>query len=239
MPKIILIDDNSRDQRRAYGADYIDENIFDDIVDHFERVDQNTDFSFIENAACVLVHDSLEDFTDGHFNPESHIAKDLIVTKLDNLHIPYVCFSDGHAPTGLYDSDKNIVELKKSEFYNRLRPFLENFRSYQSLDFRILAYGKNFRRILMTKYVRSLFQQLDTKPESVVLSATDVLPVDSKEPHFLEEIVILSQPAIGMGYNDVLNFIDDEEITIKEFKARIKSILNSVIQYGKNTYTWK
>lgn len=42
-----------------------------------------------------------------------------------------------------------------------------------------------------------------------------------------------------MGYNDVLNFIDDEEITIKEFKARIKSILNSVIQYGKNTYTWK
>lgn len=91
----------------------------------------------------------------------------------------------------------------------------------------------------MTKYVRGLFQQLDTKPESVVLSATDVLPVDSKEPHFLEEIVILSQPAIGMGYNDVLNFIDDEEITIKEFKARIKSILNSVIQYGKNTYTWK
>lgn len=239
MPKIILIDDNSRDQRRAYGADYIDENIFNDIVDHFERVNQNTDFSFLENALCVLINDSLEDFADGLFNPESHIAKNLVIKHLNCLKIPYVCFSDGHTPTGIFDSNNNIVNLKKSEFYNRLRPFLEHYQRTHSLEFRILAYGKYYARTLITKYVRALFQKIEAKQPWEILSVFDIMPSDFIEPHYLEEIIMLSQPAIGIDYYELLDYIEDNDVTVNNFKTSIINILHSVTLYGKNTCTWK
>lgn len=239
MKDILLIDDNSRDQRMLYGASFVDEEEYAGILSHIERVDKDIDPSFIGGCKCVLIHDSLEDFINGHFDQYSHIAKDNILDYLDNHEIPYVCFSDGHESTGVYDSNKNLVNLKKSDFYNRLRFFLEYYKTTGKVQFHILAYGKNYRKELMLKYVRALFRKIELKRPSDILQSADVMPDSKEEEPYLKKFIALAQPALGMDYDDILVFIDDEEITVGEFRQRINNIVNSVSQYGKNTYTWK
>jgi len=243
MCRIFLIDDNSKSQRLAYGASYIDEDEYADILSHIEKLTTDVDPSFLDGCECVLIHDSLEDFVNGEFDQYSHKAKDVIVKYLDEHNIPYVCFSDGHQSTGEYDTSKNLVSLKKSDFYNRLKYFLDYYKTEGVIQFHILAYGRNFRKELMLRYVRALFRKLEMKRPSDRLLISDVMPVktgaSTKEEPYLKEIVSLAQPALGMSYNDMLDYIDDEEITVKEFRQRINKILDSVSKNGKNTYTWE
>ena len=44
---------------------------------------------------------------------------------------------------------------------------------------------------------------------------------------------------ILMDYNDILDYIEDNEISVRNFKLKINNILSSISKYGKNTYTWK
>lgn len=238
MADIVLIDDNSRDQRRSYGADYIDDGAYNDIIRPIERVNQSSDFTFLKTSKCVLIHDSLEDFIDGHFDEHSHVAKDLIIHILDACHIPYVCFSDGHNYTDC-DADGNIVSLKKSEFYIRLKDFLDCYKNTGVLQFLILAYGKNYRKVLVTKYVKALFQKFDSKCPADILTIADIKPAKSGEIHYMEKIIELSQPALGISYEDLLDYIEDNEVSVREFQSNINNIINSISLNGKNTYTWK
>lgn len=238
MADIILIDDNSKGQRRSYGADYVDAGAYSDIICHIEQVNPSDDLSFLKTAKCVLIHDSLEDFINGNFDEHSHVTKDLIIHELDSNHIPYVCFSDGHGFTD-YDSDGNIVSLKKSEFYNRLKDFLEYYRANGILKFHILAYGKNYRKVLATKYAKALFQKFETKRPEDIMTIYDVKPATSDEPHYMEMIIELSQPALNISYDDLLNIIEDSEMSVKEFQTHINNIINSISLNGKNTYSWK
>lgn len=59
MNKIILIDDNKSNQREIYGATFVDNGEFEDCLIHKEELNENSDFSFLDDAACVLLHDSL------------------------------------------------------------------------------------------------------------------------------------------------------------------------------------
>lgn len=243
MKKIVLIDDNSKKQRIAYGASFVDDEEYNDILSHYEKVNCDTDPSFLKGCVCVLIHDSLEDYINGEFNQHSHIAKDIIVKYLDDYSIPYVCFSDGHQSIGEYDPNKNLVSIKKSDFYNRLKYFLDYYRTEEIIQFHILAYGRNFQKELILRHVKALFQKLGDKRSDDLLSSADVMPVktgdSTTESAHLEEIILLAQPAIGYTYKDILNYIDDEEITVGEFRQRINKILDSISRNGKNTYTWK
>lgn len=239
MNPILLIDDNSKRQRQIYGASYVDDEVFESILHHIECVNKNFDVSMLDGYECVMIHDSLEDFIDGSFNENSHVAKDIIIDYLDRSQIPYVLFSDGHESTGVYDLSNNLVSLKKSEFYSRLKYFLNNYINESVIQFHILAYGPNYQKTLLTKFVKALFQKFDTKSMTEVITISDVMPSNSEEKHYLEEIINLSQPAIGLDYNDVLDYIEDNEITVRDFKFKINRILTSFSKYGKNTYTWE
>lgn len=243
MKDILLIDDNSRNQRSAYGAAFVDNEEYESILSHIEQVPDDIDPSFMCDCKCVLIHDSLEDFKDGSFNQYSHKAKDIIVDYLEDGQIPYVCFSDGHESLGVFDSCRNLVSVKKSEFYNRLKYFLDYYLEGNKIEFNILAYGRNFRKEVMLRYVKALFKKLEMKRPSETLLSSDVMPFkispNSIEENYLESIVSLAQPSLGMSYNDILEYVDDKEISVGEFRKKINNILDSVSKYGKNTYTWK
>lgn len=244
MAKIILIDDNSKSQRQQYGAGYIDDGMYEDIIDHIEKLNGKSDLGFLASARCVMIHDSLEDYVDGRFDENSQKAKNNIIDYLDDHNIPYVCFSDGHPSTGIYDSDHNLVQVKKSDFYYRLKSFLDQFQNEGTIQFHILAYGTNYRTVLLSSLVRSLFQKFGAKRSSDRILPSDVMPVrkassTTAEPHYLEEIVAMAGPVLGVTYDDILNTLEDEEISVMEFRTKINNILTSVAQYGKNTYTWK
>ena len=239
MKSILLIDDNSRRQRQSYGASYVDDEIFESILHHIECVNKDFDLSILDDYRCVMIHDSLEDFINGSFDENSHVAKDLIVEYLDDHQIPYVLFSDGHESTGIYDHSHNLVSLKKSDFYSRLRYFLEFYINESVFQFHILAYGSNFRKTLVTRNIKALFQKFDSKSPNERVTIHDLMPSNSEEEHYLEEIINLSQPKLGMDYNDILDYIEDNEISVRNFKLRIIKILDTISKYGKNTYTWE
>lgn len=91
----------------------------------------------------------------------------------------------------------------------------------------------------MTKNVRSLFQKYSSKrPEEIIL-LRDVMPSSKEEPHYLEEIVEMAQPDLGMDYDGILDYIEDNDVTVSDFTLRINRILNSISRYGKNHYTWE
>lgn len=239
MKTILLIDDNSKMQRQSYGASFVDDELFESALHHIERVNKDFNLSTLDEYDCVMIHDSLEDFINGAFNENSHVARDLIIEYLDERHIPYVLFSDGHQSTGEYDSSNNLVCLKKSNFYSRLKYFLEYYINKHNILFHILAYGPNYRKTLVTRYAKALFQKFDTKNPEEIISISDIKPSDDEEYHYLEEIISLSQPSIGMDYNDILNYIEDNDVPVQDFKSKINKIVSSISKYGKNTYTWK
>lgn len=239
MKSILLIDDNSRMQRQSYGASFVDDEVFESILHHMELVNKDFDLSILDDYRCIMIHDSLADFINGSFDENSHVAKDLIIEYLDDHQIPYVLFSDGHESTGVYDHSHNLVSLKKSDFYNRLRYFLEFYINESILQFHILAYGYNFRKALVTSYIKALFQKFDTKNPNDRITIHDLKPSNSEEEHYLEEIINISQPKLGMDYDDILDYIEDNEISVRDFKLKINNILGSISKYGKNTYTWE
>lgn len=240
MADIILIDDNSKGQRQVYGASFIDDELYSSIIAHYERFNASSDISFLSDAKCVFIHDSLEDYINGSYNEHSHKAKDIIIEFLDVNNIPYVCFSDGdYSSIGQYDSDNNIVELKKSTFYSRLESFLKEYSNSNKIQLNILAYGENYKKEIMLRNVRSLFQKYSTKRPDEIITLRDIMPSTGEEPHFLEEIINMAQPKIEIDYNGVLDYIEDNDVTVLDFTSKIKQILNSVSRYGKNNYTWK
>lgn len=239
MKSILLIDDNSKMQRQSYGASFVDDEVFGSILHHIERVNKDFNLSILDEYRCVMIHDSLEDFINDSFDENSHVAKDLIIEYLDDHQIPYVLFSDGHESTGVYDLSHNLVNLKKSDFYSRLRYFLNFYINESVLQFHILAYGPNFRKELATRYIKALFQKFATKNPYDIITIQDIKPSKSEEEHYLEEIINLSQPTLGMDYNDILDYVEDNEINVRDFKLKINNILVSISKYGKNTYTWE
>ena len=237
---IYLIDDNKQEQRMEYGASYIDEGQYDDILIHIEKTNGSTDVSFLCNAKLIMIHDSLDDYENGGFVENSRHARHNIDDIAQNNNIPLVYFSDGHILTKM-DSEGNVTQLKKADFYYRLKDFLEDYKEYGVFELKILAYGKNWRNILLKEDVKNLYKMISNKKNSEILNIGDVLPTAKiSEPNYLSNIIeIYSQPNLGKSYYEILDYIDVEQITVGEFKQRIDKIMISFNKYGKNTYTWK
>lgn len=163
MNKIILIDDNCQNQRAAYGASYIDGGEFESCLVHLEELNEASDFSFLDNAACVMLHDSLTDNVDGTFIVGSRMAREIILNKIIERNIPYVLFSDGHSIIGDWTPDnKNAVKsIKKSEFYRNLKAFLDLYKVSGIIDLRLIAFGANSDKRETVYIIHQLIDDLD------------------------------------------------------------------------------
>lgn len=239
---IYLIDDNSKGQRLGYGASFIDDGVYDDVLIHIEKINGSVDMSFLKKAKLIMMHDSLEDYENDSFVENSHAARQNIDDILHACNIPTVCFSDGHL-SPIFDSEGNISQLRKADFYYRLRDFLDIYKDSGILEFNILAFGKNWKAVKLRDEIKGLYSRLEHKHKDEIIEIKDVLPIkssDGEEPNYLYNIIeTYSQPVLGKNYNDIIDYLEDEPMTVGEFKQRIDKIFISVNKYGKNTYTWK
>ena len=230
MKKILLIDDNSRNQRAVYDASFVDDEKYSDCLSHVERVNAQSDLSFLKDISCVMIHDSLEDYVDGEFKSDSHKAKDRIEEIIQSNNLPYVLFSDGHGMTADWREDMpNIVfSIKKSEFYRHLKAFLDYYRETEKLDLRLIAYGKDFLKHLMSMWCQAVITKLANTPDDAVI---DMSKIDNRS---LRLIIENTQPKIGVSFDDVMCDVEDGNITAGNLRNNINNILSSVKKYGKN-----
>lgn len=235
MKKVLLIDDNSKNQREVYDAVFVDEEEYSDCLSHVEQVNSQSNLSFLDDVSCVMIHDSLEDYVNGEFKSDSHKAKDRIEDIIQSNNLPYVLFSDGHGMTADWREDMpNVVfSIKKSEFYRHLKPFLDYYRETGKLDMRLIAYGKDFLKHLMSKWCLTIINKLADTPD------TEVIDISKIDKHSLRLVIENAQPKIGVSFDDVMCDIEDGNTTAGNLRVNINNILSSVNKYGKNISSWK
>ena len=235
MKKILLIDDNSKNQREVYDASFVDEEEYSDCLSHVEQVNSQSDLSFLDDVSCVMIHDSLEDFINGEFKSDSHKAKERIEDVIQSKNLPYVLFSDGHGMTADWREDMpNVVfSVKKSEFYRHLKSFLDYYRETGKLDMRLIAYGKDFLKHLMSIWCQTVINKLADAPDDEIINMSKI------DKRSLRLIIENAQPKIGVSFDGVMCDIEDGNITAGRLRNNINNILSSIKKYGKNISSWK
>ena len=235
MKKLVLIDDNIEHQREAYGASFVDNEEYSDCLIHIEKVNSQSDLSFLNDVACVMIHDSLADFIDGKYLKPSRKAKERIEDVIQDNNIPYVIFSDGHSMTADWrEETPNIIyAIKKSEFYRHLRAFVDYYRSSMILDLRILAYGEDFLKQMMSKWCLAVMSSTRERNDD------ELLEINMLDRRSLRQIIENAQPKVGISFDDLMAEIEDENITVGQLRSNINNILKSVKKYGKNISSWK
>ena len=239
MKKIVLIDDNSDGSRHKYGADFVDEGLYKDFLVNIDKINEDSNFEFLDTSVCVLMHKTLRDYIDGEFREDSQKVKEIITKKypLIGKSIPLVLFSDGDtSDIGDYDQEKNpyeIYSLNKGIFYSRLNDFIQKYIQTKNIDLRILAYGINFETYLVERYASIVFSKLVNIDENLPLSPN---LIHCEE---MQQLVNISQPKIGKNYNEILVGIQFNNMSVREFKKRINNILDNFQDYGKNNYYWE
>lgn len=235
MKKIYLIDDNVDGNRQKYGGGFVDEGTYKDVMVVYDRLSPDDDITFLlDNASCILLHKSLEDYFDGMFHDDSHKVAMQVrkFSKMGDL-IPLVLFSDGDTnDLGNYKG-QTIFSLSKRAFYGRLEQFVLHYQKTQELELQILAYGQNYIAYLANRAATSLFVRLQD------LHDNEKLPAQKVHCEEMEQLVLLSQPSIGKTYKEIIIGLMIDPINVQEFKKRINNILESIQDYGKNYFTWE
>jgi len=229
MKQIILIDDNRQNQRAKYGAGFVDNEEYSDCLVHKEKLNSASDFSFLDNAICIMIHDSLPDFVGDNFKSDSHKVKDIILDFIQENAMQCIVFSDGQYSTDLEETN---LKMKKSEFYFYLRDFLESYMETGSVNLKIAAYGKNYMKHDMLKWYKNIMSGIKNNDNNTI-TLSDIDKVSLRQ--FLEN----SQPKVGITYNQLMSNVDDGLVTVRDFKDNINRIIDGVQKYGKNISVWK
>ena len=226
MNKIILIDDNQSNLREIYGASFVDLEEYEDCLFHVEQLNENSDFSFLDDAACVLLHDSLEDYVDGKYVSGSRKAKELIWNKIKDK-IPYVKFSDGHSIIGDWNPfERNVVRsIKKSEFYRNLKGFLDTYRESSHIDLRLIAYGSDYEKRELVILLQKVFDELKNVNDKEILTFSFV------DTDLLERFFKKVKHVSSLTYEKLCDSINAGKLTVGKFKAYINSLASHAIKY--------
>ena len=226
MNKIILIDDNQSNLREIYGASFVDFEEYEDCLFHVEQLNENSDFSFLDDAACVLLHDSLEDYVDGKYVSGSRKAKELIWNKIKDK-IPYVKFSDGHSIIGDWNPfERNVVRsIKKSEFYRNLKGFLDTYRESSHIDLRLIAYGSDYEKRELVVLLQKVFDELKNVNDKEILTFSFV------DTDLLERFFKKVKHVSSLTYEKLCDSINAGKLTVSKFKAYINSLASHAIKY--------
>ena len=226
MKKIILIDDNKSNQREIYGATFVDNEEYEDCLVHKEHLNENSDFSFLDDAACVLLHDSFEDYVDGKYVSGSQMARARINDKIKDK-IPYVVFSDGHSIIGDWNpSERNVVRsIKKSEFYRNLKGFLDTYRESSHIDLRLIAYGSDYEKRELVILLQKVFDELKSVNDKEILTFSFV------DTDLLERFFKKVKHVSSLTYEKLCDSINAGKLTVSKFKAYINSLATHAIKY--------
>lgn len=239
---IYLIDDNQNNRRKKNGIDFVDDGVFAEFlnpVDKIEKREKASDIShlaFLQDADCILMHASTEDWSE---------EKGFLSGSLSNVRkikeeiadfgetIPLVLFSNGMTET-IYSPEENpnlIIGMNKDVFYDRLYDFIENYKNTNAIEFKILAWGKNFRAREIAVLSNRLLESI------ALLNATEIIPenVISDNKDFFQSFI--EKAYTDTNHLEVFN--DWKGITIENLRNKLNSATESFLKYGKNIYSWK
>ena len=226
MNKIILIDDNKSNLRKIYGASFVDKEEYEDCLIHIEELNENSDFSFLDDASCVLLHDSLEDYVDGKYVSGSRKARELVWDKIKDK-ISYVIFSDGHSIIGDWNpSESNVVRsIKKSEFYRNLKGFLDAYRESSNIDLRLIAYGGDYKKRELVVLLQKIIDELKN------ISDKEILTLSLVDTDLLERFFKKVEHVSNLTCEKLCDSINAGKLTVGKFKAYINSLASHAIKY--------
>lgn len=242
---IYLIDDNQDNQRlKNYNITFVEDGVFDGYLTSIEKLEIKESLSdtshleFLKTAECILMHSTTEDYdNDKGFLPGSktNVLKIKEMIAQEGEIIPLVLFSNsmGEAEFNFNKNPNHIHSIKKNLFYERLYDFVEYYKNVNRVELRIIAWGKNFEAkeisILAIEILRAVEQKLNTDN----LTLSDLSKVLKK----FESFIKIAFPENNI--NEILEQIEDNPISIHEFKKKINLITESYAKYGKNIYPWE
>lgn len=242
---IYLIDDNQNNQRlNEYQISFIEENVYSDYLTNIEKLEKlggASDISHLnfltKNAKCILLHSTIEDVDlKGNYieGATTNSIKIKEVISDDGKKIPLVLFSNRMEQLADFDYDANpnfIRSIKKNVFYMRLWNFVENYKTTGEIELRIIAYGKNFLASETRKLANSLLEPIALKSSNTLLKLTDIKNQRSFK-------IFISDSFPSLNWKEVLFDLEDNPITIEQFRSKIDKVTESINKYGKNIYSW-
>ena len=241
---IYLIDDNQNRHRENIGINFVNDEIYADILTTLEKIEKRSlsdlsHLNFLKDADCILLHYSTEDY---NFANESFISgsRTNVVKIVESIaeegdKIPLVLFSNGMGEA-IIDNKNNIRfirEINKNVFYSRLLDFIEYCKNTGNIEMRILAWGKNYRSKEVSTLGALLLNKLVYSKGDDIFDIMFFADVQLEFQRFIE--LSLTKDDISVILEDLKN----NPVTINEFREKINLIIESFLKYGKNIYPWK
>ena len=212
---IYLIDDNKYDQMSEnYKWDFTEVLLtYKDFINWFQTISKDDIDWIITKGSCILIHDSLEEKED----------KERLVAMAKKNNIPYCLFSNGFAAT-IFDNN-SIREIKKDRLYNNLLDFMNYFKSYGTIELKLLSLGKNYEiekaSIIQDKLINgTLFINKDNFNYEVAF------PSGSLEYKDLMELVYLSDPSVD--FSDFEDSYNSKNTTAQSMRSIIIKMVKNV-----------
>ena len=234
-----MFDDNRDDQRMEYGASYIDDDSYSDVIKHIEHLNPESSISdVLIDVSAVMIHDSFVDSINGQYR-ESTKSKDAILDYVYASGVPCVRFSGGFPDAAKANYLRRNFEVRKAKFYSNLRDFLDLYRKEERMEFKVLIYGKNFRKVELEELVKPILSGLNKKRPDEIVEIKDVMPVSPMVKEPAKKLFELAQPKLGLSYNDLADLAEDGELTVGTVKEIVINIYNSICRHGENRYSWK
>lgn len=241
---IYLIDDNKDDKRvKEMGLGFVDDGTFKQFlkpISHLKKVDDLESIeglSFLSDAKCILVHKTTDDCDDNfNFIKDSTTNAEKIIDKISNygVNIPLIIFSNRMSENAGYNYDENpncIFQIKKNTFYNRLYDFLIHYQNTQKIELRIIAFGKNYKAVEISRYSKILIEGVAQNPPNTLL---DLRFIRLSVLRVFHELANIQQ-----SFDDFVNELEDNPITVFKFIENISIIIESINEYGENIYNWQ
>lgn len=219
-----LIDDS---ELKDFNIDFLRENKYNKVVTYIRNMqDFNKLGHSFDDTDCIMVHKTFCNSNKVYQQMSSVAGK-------DERPIPFVAFSAGDAESVVYnESDPLSIDgLKKSVFYERLQYFLDDFIANGKVNLRILAYGKDYMKVLVRSWALAILRLIAGKTGMVKLEDISRLASHQSFKLLIE--------AANIDYADFLEELEDNPVSFDRFRMNINNIVNSFNQYGKNIYTWK
>lgn len=240
---IYLIDDNQNNQRENLGIDFVNDESYAAVLTVVDKIEKRglrdlSNLQFLNDAACILLHSSTEDYD---FENELFISgsRTNVIKIVENIaeegdNIPLVLFSNGMSET-VYNYESTpcfIHQINKNLFYSHLYDFVENYKQSGNIEMRILAWGKNFQSKEISTLADILLQP------AIYCDGTDLFQTNlvSDAQTSLEKFISLAFGSDNVC--DILKNLEHAPITVSEFRNKVNRITESYLKYGKNIYPW-
>jgi hypothetical protein len=241
---IYLIDDNQNNQRERLGKNFVDEGVFSTYLTSIEKLEKQVQaddishLAFLKEAKCILLHATTKDYDkekESFMEDSGTNARKIkeLISDYGDL-IPLVVFSNGEEGVVYSDKTPNYISaINKNIFYERLWDFVEHYKNLGEIELRILAWGKHFQAKEVSKYANSLLETLAFRNGEDVFKITDI----SDQQPILKAFVEASFP--DTVWLDFLHDLENNPISINDFRNKINQIKESFLKYGKNIRSWK